>query len=233
MENSKKPAIRFKGFEDAWEQRKFDEIIIRVATGLNPRDNFTLNTGGENYYVTIKNFEHGHLYLDDRCDKVDDEALAQIQTRSDLKVGDILFTSIGRVGDCYLIKTPPLNWNINESVFTFRPNVGLVCSEYVFHTIHSDRVLAQILSGVTGSTFKSIKIGDLKKTTFPLTSISEQKQIAQFLTLVDRLITLHQRKPLFSKPILDYRENEYIQHIKNAVDHAQNLTNAYSVSQSL
>ena len=39
-------------FVTAWEQRKFDEVISRIGTGLNPRDNFTLNTGGENYYVT-------------------------------------------------------------------------------------------------------------------------------------------------------------------------------------
>ncbi len=165
-----------------------------MATGLNPRDNFTLNTGGKNYYVTIKNFEHGHLYLDENCDKVDDEALAKIQARSDLQVGDVLFTSIGRVGDCFLIEKPAINWNINESVFVFRPNAKVVLSEYLFHVIHSDKVLGQILNGVTGSTFKSIKIGDLKKTIVPVTSFGEQKKLSAFIGHLDNLITLHQRE---------------------------------------
>ena len=178
----------------AWEQRKFDEVISRIGTGLNPRDNFTLNTGGENYYVTIKNFEHGHLFLDENCDKVDDKALQKIQERSDLRVDDILFTSIGRIGDCYLIKKQPKNWNINESVFTLRPNQVLVDPEYIYHTIHSDIVLNQILNGVTGSTFKSIKIGDLKKTDIPVPGKAEQKQIAMFVSNLDNLITLHQRE---------------------------------------
>lgn len=56
--NSMKPQIRFKGFTDAWEQRKLGDVVSRFATGLNPRDNFTLNSGGKNYYVTIKNFTH-------------------------------------------------------------------------------------------------------------------------------------------------------------------------------
>ena len=193
-ETAKKPAIRFDGFTEAWEQRKFDEVISRIGTGLNPRDNFTLNTGGENYYVTIKNFEHGHLFLDENCDKVDDKALQKIQERSDLRVDDILFTSIGRIGDCYLIKKQPKNWNINESVFTLRPNQVLVDPEYIYHTIHSDIVLNQILNGVTGSTFKSIKIGDLKKTDIPVPGKAEQKQIAMFVSNLDNLITLHQRK---------------------------------------
>ena len=188
----------------AWEQRKFDEVITRIGTGLNPRDNFTLNSGGENYYVTIKNFVHGHLSLDDNCDKVDDEALKRIQERSDLCVNDILFTSIGRIGDCYLIKKQPTNWNINESVFTLRPNLTLVEPEYIYHTIHSDAVLNQIINGITGSTFKSIKIADLKKVNIPVPSKAEQKQIAAFISIIDHLITLHQHKLNILKDIKKY-----------------------------
>ena len=181
-------------FNNDWEQRELDELLIRISTGLNPRDNFVLNSGGKNYYVTIKNFEHGHLYLDDSCDKVDDEALWLIQQRSDLRKDDILFTSIGRVGDCYLIENTPENWNINESVFTLRPNKTYILPLYLFHTIHSDKVLAQILSNITGSTFKSIKISDLKKAIIPTTSFDEQDKISRFISIIDNLITLHQRQ---------------------------------------
>ena len=161
---------------------------------MNPRDNFLLNTGGSNYYVTIKNFDHGNLRLDDECDKVDDTALALIQNRSDLQKDDLLFSSIGRVGDCYLIKKAPTNWNINESVFTLRPNKNLVSPLYLFHTIHSDKVLSQILNNITGSTFKSIKVTDLKKSLVPVPSINEQGKIGTFISSIDSLITLHQRK---------------------------------------
>lgn len=181
---------------NSWEQRKFDEVISRIATGLNPRDNFKLNSGGTNHYVTIKNFEHGHLHLDENCDKIDDTALKQIQERSDLQKDDILFSSIGRVGDCYLIESKPKNWNINESVFTLRPNKAAVNPLYMFHTIHADCVLSYILNNVTGSTFKSIKISDLKKAIIPLPNKEEQKKLGIFLSKLDNLITLHQRKQI-------------------------------------
>jgi len=67
MEKALKPSLRFKGFTDTWEQRELQSIVEKFSTGLNPRDNFTLNSGGENYYVTIKNFTHGNLVLDDQC----------------------------------------------------------------------------------------------------------------------------------------------------------------------
>lgn len=188
------PALRFKGFSDEWEEKKLGEVITRIGTGLNPRDNFILNSGGNNYYVTIKNFIHGHLFLDDDCDKIDDNALQKIQERSDLQVDDILFTSIGRIGDCYLIKESPKNWNINESVFTLRPNQKLVIPEYIFHTIHSDIILKQILNDITGSTFKSIKIGDLRQTEIPFPSKAEQHLIASFITNFDHMLSLTEQK---------------------------------------
>ena len=194
VNKKKTPKLRFSQFTDDWEQRKLEECVDRIATGLNPRDNFKLNTGGTNYYVTIKNFEHGHLFLDDRCDKVDDDALKKIQERSDLQKDDILFTSIGRVGDCYLIESTPNNWNINESVFSLRPNQSVVIPEYLFQTIHCDVVLSQILNNITGSTFKSIKIGDLKKASIPVPNKEEQRKIGSFISNLDNLITLHQRK---------------------------------------
>ena len=134
------------------------------------------------------------MYLDDDCDKVDDDALKVIQARSDLKPNDILFTSIGRIGDCYLIKNQPKNWNINESVFTLRPNLSEVKPEYLFHIIHSEGVFNQILNDVTGSTFKSIKIGDLKKTIVPITNKDEQMKLAKFISELESIITLHQRE---------------------------------------
>ena len=186
--------ILWFSFFITWEQRKLGDVVSRFATGLNPRDNFTLNSGGKNYYVTIKNFTHGNLVLDDNCDKIDDEALALIQARSDLRIGDILFSSIGRVGDCFLIENRPINWNINESVFVLRPVKDAVDPLYLMHTIHSERVLSVILSCVTGSTFKSIKMAQLKETNIPYPNIVEQKQIGKFITAIDNLITLHQRK---------------------------------------
>ena len=188
------PEIRFAGSSGVWVWKELDDIIVRIATGLNPRDNFKLNSGGSNYYVTIKNFEHGHLYLDEKCDRIDDCALQLIQARSDLQKDDLLFSSIGRIGDCYLIKNNPQNWNINESVFTLRPNKAIAASNYLFHVVHCDIVLSQILDSVTGSTFKSIKIGDLKKALIPIPCKEEQIQIANYLDNLDSLISLQQRK---------------------------------------
>lgn len=183
------PQLRFKGFKDNWKSYNLNDLVLRIGTGLNPRNNFTLNSGGSNYYITIKNILHGSISLDESCDLVDDEALKIIQQRSDLRTGDILFSSIGRVGDCYLVKETPKNWNINESVFTLRPKQDIIFPLYLMHAIHTDSVLKQILDNVTGSTFKSIKISDLKGISIPVPTIDEQIKIADFIDSYYKLIS--------------------------------------------
>ena len=63
-----------------WREGILNDILGKIATGLNPRKNFVLGKGN-NYYVTIKNMGDNNIYLDDKCDKVDDEALQKINRR--------------------------------------------------------------------------------------------------------------------------------------------------------
>ena len=181
--------MRLDGFEGEFATKTFSDFIERFATGLNPRDNFELNKGGNNYYVTIKNFINGKLFLDDNCDKITDEAIDIIDKRSSLKVGDVLFSSIGRIGDAYVINETPTNWNISESVFSLRPNPTIMDSFFLYYLIKSDSVQKKFDDAISGSTLKSIKLNDLKEIecTYPQ-NIDEQTAIANILTTMDNEI---------------------------------------------
>ena len=87
---------------EGWQVLALSDVISRSGTGLNPRENFQLGHGN-NFYVTIRNVTNGKITLDDKCDRVDDEALKIIDQRSQLEVGDVLFTSIEPAGVTYLI----------------------------------------------------------------------------------------------------------------------------------
>jgi type I restriction enzyme S subunit len=145
---------------DGWKCYELSKLISRISTGLNPRKNFVLGNG-TNYYVTIKNLDDGKIFLDEKCDKIDDEALKKINKRSDLKAGDILFTSIEPVGTTYLIQEKPENWNINESVFTLRPNYDLVTSEYAYLLLSSKEIKTFTKNVSAGSIHKGVRIGVL------------------------------------------------------------------------
>jgi type I restriction enzyme S subunit len=144
-----------------WQAIELSEIISRSGTGLNPRDNFQLGSGS-NYYVTIKNVNNGKITLDERCDRISDEALEIIDRRSQLQAGDILFTSIQPVGITYLIHEKPKNWNINESVFAIRPDLSKSTSEYLFFLLSSNQMKVFTKNSSTGSIHKGIRHGVLR-----------------------------------------------------------------------
>ena len=186
---------RLPGFEGEWVENTIEQLVERFATGLNPRQNFTLNTGGINYYVTIKNFFNGVLYLDEECDKIDDSALALINTRSDLQKGDILFSSIGRIGDSYLIQETPKNWNINESVFALRPNKSIITSAFLYYLLRSTGFQQSLSINSTGSTLTSIKMGHLKHVTLSIPpTLAEQTTIAEILSDMDAELSALKKK---------------------------------------
>lgn len=146
---------------EGWEVKKLDKVVSKTGTGLNPRDNFKLGSGN-NYYITIKSVKNGKIIFDDKCDKIDDDALKIIDKRSDLQPGDILFTSIEPVGVTYLIHEKPLNWNINESVFTVRANYNQLTSEYLYLLLSGIEMKAYSKNVVAGSIHKGIRHSVLK-----------------------------------------------------------------------
>ena len=154
------------GVPEGWEKKTIDDVTCKVTTGLNPRKNFVLGKGS-NYYVTIKNMADNTLFLDDRCDRVDNEALEKINKRSDLKIGDILFSGIGTIGRVALVDIPTNNWNVSESVFTLRVN-DIVTKEFLYLMLLSPDMQNYCQSNAHGAAQKGIRMADLKAYSFNL-----------------------------------------------------------------
>ena len=158
-----------------WELGKLSKLIKSVTTGLNPRDNFVLNTGGDIKYVTVKNLTLNGRIDFSNCDCVDEDARNLIHERSNISKGDVLFASIAPIGRCFLIQEEPCNWEINESVFSIRPS-NFTTSEFLYMYLKSNGFVKLASSSSTGSIFKGIRINTLMETptVIPPKNISEQ-----------------------------------------------------------
>ena len=188
------PRRRLAGFSGEWVEKRFDELFVRFATGLNPRTNFRLNNANAvNYYVTIKDFSDGKIAFGG-CDRIDEKAKELIHKRSDLRKGDILFSSIGRVGDSYVVSSDPVNWDINESVFALR-GAEWTNPYFLFYMIKSTLIQQKILDACTGSTMVGIKMGHLKALTMLIPpTLAEQQAIAAVLSDMDAEIAALEAK---------------------------------------
>ena len=174
---------------EGWKMGKLGDVLQRIGTGLNPRKNFVLGKG-KNFYVTIKNMGNNRIYLDEKCDKVDDDAIKRINERSDLKAGDVLFSGIGTIGRTYLIPETPTNWNTSESVFNMRVTEGFP-PEFLYLFLLSDPTQEYVQLNALGSAQKGIRMADLK--VCPCV-IPAQEWLHKFSELVRPIIKTVQEK---------------------------------------
>lgn len=154
----------------------FNEVVLDWRTGLNPRKNFKLGHGTNNY-ITIKDIHDGKIVVTEKTDKVDDAAISLIEKRSHIKDGDILFSSIGRIGDTAIVRNKDHTWDVNESVFVFTPNTQIITAEYFCLLFKSARIKDFLSRNSTGTTFPSIKMNQLRKLRIGLPSLEEQNAI--------------------------------------------------------
>ncbi len=176
-----------------WEVKKLEALVSEINTGLNPRTHFKLGEG-DNFYITIRNIEYGILNFADSCDRISDVSLQRIQKRSRLEKGDILFTSIEPVGKTYLLREKPINWNINESVFSIKPNYELVTSEFLFMLLSSFEMKLKCKNSSTGSIHKGIRINPLKAFCFSYAGVEIQKSFSDKIKPILDRIDLNQKQ---------------------------------------
>ena len=185
------PDVRFKGFTDAWEQRKLGECIDSFAYGLN---------------AAAKEYDGMHKYI--RITDIDDETHNFIQSNltspdinfnmdvSDYKlnVGDIVFARTGAsVGKTYLYT--PNDGDLYYAGFLIRGRVKASCDACFIYqnTLTKDyesfiRITSQ-RSGQPGVNSKEYATFSLN-----IPCKDEQEKISKVLNSLDELFTLHQRK---------------------------------------
>lgn len=144
-----------------WTCVNLKSVIKHINTGLNPRDNFTLGVG-DIKYITVKNLTR-EGYIDfSGCDVIDQEAREKVHRRSCIQSGDILFASISPLGRCSLICEEPEDWDINESVFSIRPDVEKISAQYLYQILRDPLTVLKMEQKSTGSIFKGIRVRDLE-----------------------------------------------------------------------
>ena len=173
-----------------WRLMKFEDCILQLNTGLNPRSNFSLGKGNLKY-ITAKNLTKYGTVDFSKSDSIDEDAKRTINKRSDIQVGDILFSSRAPIGHCYLIKEEPNYYDIGESIFSIRVDKKVVIPEYLCLYLTSNFFVKLASKHTTGSIIQEIRIGDLMGTKVIVPPLKIQKDIADCLYRIDRKIALN------------------------------------------
>lgn len=183
-QNGKKnPAIRFAGFTDDWEQRKFADIF-KVSQGLQIPISERYLEPGENRYFYITN-----EFLKDNC-----EEAYYIEKPSENVIcdeEDILMTRTGNTG---IVVTDVMGC-FHNNFFKIMYDKNLFSKRYICYLLSSEGMQKMILNSAGSSTIPDLSHKSFYKMEgcFPKLK-DEQEKIGDYFFNLDNLITLHQRK---------------------------------------
>ena len=184
MSKTEMPSIRFRGFGDAWEQRKLGELGT-ITTGSTP------STSIPDYYS-----DDGIVWVTptDICENITFESARKL---SDLgqQVGrvvpknTILVTCIASIGKNTMLGN---TGSFNQQINGLTPNEN-ECDPYFLLT-ESALWSAKMKSSAAAGTMQIVNRTEFSELKTWLPSLIEQQAISDFFRQLDNLITLHQRK---------------------------------------
>ena len=199
--NSNIPAIRFKGFSDAWEQRKLGDVLVSLQNNTLSRADLSNESG------VAKNVHYGDVLIKfgevldvskEQLPMITDESVMSKYKASFLHNGDVIVADTAEdttVGKCSEIA------GLNDEVvlsglhtIPYRP-VEKFASGYLGYYLNSSAYHNQLIPLMQGIKVTAISKSALQDTgiVYPK-SENEQAQIGKYFQSLDHLITLHQRK---------------------------------------
>lgn len=180
------PEIRFKGFTDAWEQRKLDELTISIGDGLHGTPKYDEN--GSYYFINGNNLVDSKVSVTEETKKVAFEALSNDDRRLDST--SILMSINGTIGT--LARYNNENIMLGKSVAYITPkNIN---RDFLFYQLQGNVIQSYFYKNLTGTTIKNLGLGTIKNAIVMSTLSEEESKIGKFFYKLDQYITLHQRK---------------------------------------
>ena len=182
MSKTEIPSIRFRGFDDAWEQRKLGDIIIEYKETVDSDCTLPILTSSKTEGVILQEEHFGRKQQHDITGyNILPRNYCTYRNRSD----GVDFTfNINKCCDKGIIsKFYPVFYGNNCNVFF----ISLVLN-------NSNEVVREIGYTCTGTGQKVLSFLDLQKMKIRVPKYEEQKRIASYIETLDNLITLHQSK---------------------------------------
>lgn len=187
QDNEKKPALRFKGFTDPWEQRKLGDVADIVGGGTPSTNNPNYWDGDIDWYAPAE--IAGQIYFDSSQRKITEQGYENSSAKM-LPPGTVLFTSRAGIGKTAILSKKGCTNQGFQSIVPYNDELD---SYFVFSRTDELKQYGELVGA--GSTFVEVSGKQMAAMNLKMpTTIEEQQTIGRFFKRLDTLITLHQRK---------------------------------------
>lgn len=184
------PKIRFKGFEDDWEQRKLGDMGS-TFTGLSGKTKEDFGHGDAKFitYMNVFSNPMADLYMT--------ESVEVDAKQNCVKAGDVFFTTSSEtpeeVGMSSVMPVNADNIYLNSFCFGYRP-IEKFDLNYLAYVLRADSFRKEMTFLAQGISRYNISKNKVMEVAIPVPTLEEQSKVGEYFSNLDRLITLHQRK---------------------------------------
>ena len=176
------PELRFPGFTDTWEQRKFSDLYEKISEK------------NDLSYSLDKIISVANMYYKSDAKVSNEEYL---RTYNIFRYGEIAFEGNKSKNFAYgrFVENTIGDGIISHVFEVFRPIVKYDIYFWKYY-INYEPIMGKVLSRCTKKTtmMTNLVAKDFLKETILVPTLAEQKQIGTLLNTLDKFITLHQRK---------------------------------------
>lgn len=171
---------------DEWKEYKLGEVCdVRDGTHDSPKE---CSYGKP--LVTSKNIKNGRIDLVNTY-LISDKDYDSVNRRSKVDVWDVLFSMIGTVGECAIVKDT-VSFAI-KNVGLFKTGGNELLAKWIYYYFQSNSAKTEIDAKIKGSTQQYIALGDLRSFPILFPSIEIQRYIIGILECIDdKIDLLHQ-----------------------------------------
>ena len=184
-----KPKIRFKGYNEDWEQRKFSELVM-IERGGSPRPIDKYITKAENglNWVKIGDAPEQSNYITKTSEKIIPEGLSKTR---EVHPGDLILSNSMSFGRPYIMA---IDGCIHDGWLAIRDTEKRFDLKFLCTLLGTDSMLNQYKAMAAGSTVNNLNKELVGSTIVSFPKMDEQTKIGEYFTNLDHLITLHQHK---------------------------------------
>ena len=183
------PKLRFKEFSEEWKEKKFKDLVL-LQRGSSPRPivkYITTSLDGVNW-IKIGDTNKENRFITSTSEKITKEGAKKSR---EVKKGEIILSNSMSYGRPFILK---IDGYIHDGWFVLRNYEENLNKEFLCQLLGSEIVQKQYKKLAAGGVVENISSELVNAIIINLPNLEEQEKIADFLSSIDKKISITEEK---------------------------------------
>lgn len=175
-----------------WEVQKLSNVSIKITDGSHSSPQ---EVEFSKYKIcTVKHMKYNEFDIKNATAISENDYMKLVNNGCKPEINDVLLSKDGTIGKTFVYRHTEQNIVLLSSIAIIRPNLKLLCPDFLKFYIQNPSTILKITGMKSGSAIKRIVLRDINNLDMILPSIKEQQKITEILLTVDQQIETYEKE---------------------------------------